>query len=61
VYERYLGDTEPSSSPAARFRYLMNRSYFKGLLEDGQVERLVTFPQAGQPSRGNRIDIFRLR
>lgn len=61
VYQRYLGDTAPPAAPAARFRYQLNRAYFKGLLDVDQSERLVTLPAPGQPSRGGRIDIFRLR
>ena len=61
VHERYFGNSKPPTSAAARFRYLMNRAYFQGLLDAGQSERLASFPQDEQPSRGSRIDIFRLR
>jgi hypothetical protein len=60
VYERYLADGEPPSAPAARFRYLLNQSYFQGLLNDSRSEKLVSLPHAGQPARGSQIDIYRL-
>ena len=60
VYERYLGDNPEPTSPAARFRYRLNRAYFTDLLEGAQSERLVTFSTADQRARGSQIDIFRL-
>ena len=61
VYQRYLDPTKPPEPPAARFRYLLNQSYFTSLLDDDRNELLVTLPPPGQRTRGGRIDIFRLR
>lgn len=61
VFRRYLRQEDPPEAPAARFRFLANRDYFRGLLDDPAIERVAVFPGGSTGSRGGGISVFRLR